>query len=63
MTITSYTIWIDENIDNEENTKYLKELKSIDLLNFRFFKEIDKAINHMKYIEFEETKVIIKDIF
>ena len=29
------------------------------LLSFRLFKEIDKAINHMKYIEFQETKVII----
>lgn len=55
----SYTIWIDENIDSEENTQYLKELESIGLLNFRLFKEIDKAINHMKYIEFQETKVII----
>ena len=55
----SYTIWIDENIDNEENTQYLKELESTGLLNIRLFKEIDKAINHMKYIEFQETKVII----
>ena len=54
-----YTIWIDENIDNDENTKYLKELESIGLLKYRLFKEIDKAIIHMKYIEFQETKVII----
>ena len=55
----SYTIWIDENVDNEENTIYAKELESIGLLSFRLFKEIDKAINHMKYIKFQETKVII----
>jgi len=61
MVITSYTIWIDENIDNEENTQYVKELESIGLLSFRSFKEINKAINHMKYLEFQETKVIIKD--
>ena len=54
-----YTIWIDENVDNEENTQYQKELESIHLLKYRVFKEIDKAINHMKFIEFEETKVII----
>ena len=59
MTIMSYTIWIDENIDNEENTKYSKELELIGLLNLRLFKEIDKAIIYMKYIEFQETKVII----
>jgi len=57
----SYTIWIDENIDNEESTIYTKELESMGLLNFRLFKEIDKAINHMKYIKFQETKVIISD--
>ena len=55
----SYTIWIDENIDNEENNQYIKELELIGLLNYRLFKEIDKALNHMKYIEFQETKVII----
>ena len=55
----SYTIWIDENVDNEENTIYAKELESIGLLSFRLFKEIDIAINHMKFIEFQETKVII----
>ena len=59
MLIKSHIIWIDENIDNEENTQYLKELESIGLLNIRLFKEIDKAINHMKYIKFHETKVIV----
>ena len=38
---TSYTIWIDENIDNEENAIYTKELESMGLLSFRLFKEID----------------------
>ena len=57
----SYTIWIDENIDNKEYAKYSKELEPMDLLSFRLFKKIDKAINHMKYIEFQETKVIICD--
>ena len=59
MAIIPLIIWIDENIDNEENTIYLKELESIGLLNVRLFKQIDKAINHMKYIDFQETKVII----
>ena len=61
MVIMSYIIWIDENIDNEENTQYIKELESIGLLSFRLFKEISKAINFMKYIKFQETKVIISD--
>ena len=61
MVISSYIIWIDENIDNEDNNQYIKELESIYFLNFRFFKEIDKALNHIKYIKFQETKVIISD--
>ncbi len=56
-----HTIWIDENIDNEENTKYSKKLESIGLLSLKLFKEIDKAINHMKNINFLETKVIVCD--
>jgi len=59
MVIMSYIIWIDENIDNEENTKFSNELESIGLINLRLFKEIDKAINHMNFIKFQETKVII----
>jgi len=59
--IMPHTIWIDENIDNEENTKYSKKLESIGLLSLKLFKEIDKAINHMKNINFLETKVIVCD--
>ena len=56
-----HTIQIDENIDNEENTKYLKKLESIGLLSLKLFKEVYGAINHMKNINFLETKVIISD--
>ena len=56
-----HTIWIDENIDNEENTKYSKKLESMGLLSLKLFKEVDEAINHMKNINFQETKVIICD--
>ena len=56
-----HTIWIDENIYNEENTKHSKKLESIGLLSLKLFKEVDEAINHMKNINFLETKVIICD--
>ena len=59
MVIMPYIIWIDEHLDNEENFQYSKVLESIGLLSFRLFKEVDKAINHMKFIKFYETKVII----
>ena len=50
-------IWIDEDLDNEENKKYAEELYSFGSLIVRLFKNLDKAIEHMKYIEFQETKV------
>ena len=56
-----HTIWIDQNIHNEENTKYSKKLESMGLLSLKLFKEVDEAINHMKNINFQETKVIISD--
>ena len=57
----SNVIWIDENLDNEENKKYAEELYSFGTLIVRLFKNLDKAIEHMKYIEFQETKVIVND--
>jgi hypothetical protein len=61
MTIISNVIWIDENIDNEENQKYVKELQTIGSLRVRCFTKVEKAISHMKYIDFQDTKVIIND--
>ena len=55
----SNVIWIDENIDNQEKSQYIDELKSIGSLKVRKFKNVEKSINYMKYIEFEETKVIV----
>jgi len=51
-------LWIDENVDNDENTGYLKELNS---LGYRVecFKNAEDGVDHLKYIEFESTKVII----
>ena len=60
MANNQYAIWIDQNVDNPENTEYSKELKSIDpLLKVEVFKEINKAIKYMKTIKFDQTKVII----
>ena len=57
--MASNVIWIDANIDNVENSKYISELKTIGSLRLRLFKNVDKAIQHMKFIDFNETKVII----
>ena len=56
----SKVIWIDQNIDNEENKIYVKKLELMDALKvFQLFKRTNDAINYMKQIKFEETKVII----
>ena len=43
-------IWIDEELDSEENKKYAEELYSFGSLIVRLFKNLDKAIEHLKYI-------------
>jgi len=50
-------IWIDPNIDNKENQQYSKYLKSIS--NFKGYKNIYDAIEDLKTIKFEETKIIL----
>ncbi len=52
-------IWIDENLDSEEKINYIYELKSLGSLKFDSFKKLDKAIKHLKKLEFEETKLIV----
>ena len=55
----SNVIWIDPNIDNEENTKYIKELQDINCFNIRYFKNVVDAIKLIKSIRFIETNIII----
>ena len=52
-------MWIDPNIDNEENTKYIKELQDINFFNIRYFKNVVDAITLIKSIRFIETNIII----
>ena len=57
-------ITIDFNIlliDSKADIKLLKYLKSKNLLNVQILENVDNAINYMKEIKFEETKVIIID--
>ena len=51
-------IWIDENVDNDENTGYLKELKALGY-NVQCFKNVDEGFDLVKSIKFESTKIII----
>ena len=57
--MATIVLWIDANIDNEENKEYIKELKLIGSIRLKLFKNIETAIEQLKYIEFKETKIII----
>ena len=61
--MTTIVLWVDANIDNSENTEYVKELESIGSLRLKLFKNIEEAIEQLKYLEFQETKVIISGSF
>ena len=55
-------LWIDPEIDWEENQKNNEDLKSMsDSLNYHSFKKLDEAINHLKFTKFQETSIIIND--
>ena len=61
--VKTNVIWIDPNIDNQENINYLQKLSSNNSLIITKFKNIEEAINHLKGIKFTETKVIISGRF
>ena len=57
--MTTIVLWIDANIDNEENKEYIKELNLNGSIRLKLFKNVESAIEQLKYIEFKETKIII----
>ena len=56
-------IWIDPNIDNEENTNYLNNLETIENIKITCFKDIDNALIFIKKIKFSETIIILSGKF
>ena len=59
MVVISNVFWIDSNVDNKENSGYLKELKNYKYLKINCFKDVKEAVNKIKTIEFEETTIIV----
>ena len=57
--MATIVLWIDANIDNEENREYIQELKLNGSIRLKLFKNVESAIEQLKYIEFKETKIII----
>ena len=55
----SQILWIDANVENQENSSYIKELESRNSSKVKAFKNIFEAIKYMEKIKYEETKVII----
>ena len=52
-------IWIDPEIQNQENSEYASKLKSMNSLEVHLFNNVSEAINFMKTIYFQETKIIV----
>ena len=52
-------IWVDSNINGDENNSYKKELDSLGCFKFKFISNIEEAINYLKTIDFLETFIII----
>lgn len=60
MAIISNVIWINPFMDDDENIKFIKELENTEkYLRIRCFKKIEEAIDYIKSIRFEETKIIV----
>ena len=57
--MASHVVWINADINKEENTKYVKELQSINSLQLELFKDVEDAINHLKKIDSKEIKLIV----
>ena len=54
-----YIIWIDANVDNEENKEYLNSLKDIQNTKIRCFKNVGDSLTFIKRIKFAETNIIV----
>ena len=57
--MTTIVLWIDTYLDNTENQEYIKELNSNGSIRLKLFKNVESAIEQLKYLEFKETKIII----
>ena len=54
----SIIIWIDREVYNEENQDYVKEIEKLEYKKLRLFDNVNEAMDYMKSIQFEETKII-----
>ncbi len=58
-------IWIDKNVNNNENTDYINSITyqslniKVDIYNIKKFIDIDSSIKHLKTLKFIETIIIV----
>ena len=56
----SIVIWIDQNVDNDINSIYAKDLREMSSIQFlRLYKNTEDAIANLKKIKFDETIIIV----
>ena len=54
-----HLIWIDPNIENDENQGYVRNMKKLGFSNIQSFKTTEEGINYIKTIQFESSKIIL----
>ena len=59
MEALSNIIWVDKNIDNEENSIYIKKCISLGRYKVKTCKDLSEAIIQIKKLHFEETFIIV----
>ena len=57
--IISKVIWIDPEVDNQENISYINELTTRYSAKIQTYKTVEDAIPYLQKIKFEETKIIV----
>ena len=56
-------IWIDRNVNNNENKSYQKTIEKEDEIKLKCFEEINQGIECIKEIKFQKTIIIISGSF
>ena len=52
-------IWIDLNVNSEENKEHIEELESYVYFNVKCFNNVEESIDFIKKIQFKETTIIV----
>ena len=54
-------VWIDDDLNSKEKLNFAEKINSLGSYTLKKYINVDSAIEFMKGIEFEETKIIISD--